>query len=375
MIRSSIAFPVAALVFASAASMGSPAFADGIRDAQWHLRVLKVAEAQKISSGQGVTVAVIDTGVAPHPDLSSNLLDGADLTSGGESGHDDSNGHGTAMAGLIAAHGRNGNGALGVAPEAKILPIKVMLNKGKALDIGSAIDYAVRNGAQVINMSLGGSSTGDMIAAINRAVAADVVLVAAAGNRPEDSGVVAPAILPQVLAVGATDRSGNLSEVSVRGPQLDIVAPGEDIETIRRGGGYSSGRTGTSDSAAIVSGAAALLRSKYPDMSAADVVKRLEDTAVDKGSPGVDDEYGHGVLDIVAALKGKPAGSGQGSSSAAAPGSGSASERPGGVAVDESEGSSSGGAGLLVGGVVLVVLLGGVGLFWGLRRRGRAGAG
>lgn len=104
-----------------------------------------------------------------------------------------------------------------------------------------------------------------------------------------------------VIAVGATDRRGNLAKVSVTGKAMMISAPGENISSTGRGGRYRVG-TGTSDSAAIVSGAAALIRSKYPEMSAKEVIHRLTATAVDKGAPGRDPEYGYGVLDLVAAL-------------------------------------------------------------------------
>src|SRR3954471_14323428 len=121
MTRRFFAAGAAALAGASAALFGSPVLpADAIRDKQWHLQFLKVAEAQRISTGKGVTVAVIDTGVSKHPDLAGSALRGTDFVSAGGSGQTDLDGHGTGMAGLIAAHGKNGTGALGIAPDAKI---------------------------------------------------------------------------------------------------------------------------------------------------------------------------------------------------------------------------------------------------------------
>jgi type VII secretion-associated serine protease mycosin len=365
-----------ALALASAPAFGSPAFADEIRDLQWHLKFLKVTEAQRISTGKGITVAVLDTGVSKHRDLAGSVLAGTDFVGNGGSGQVDNDGHGTAMATLISAHGKRGNGLLGIAPEAKILPVRVVSSEAKDKDIARGIDFAVAHGAKVINMSLGGPGvTPEVIRSVNAAVKADVVLVAGAGNRPEDNKVIAPAVLPQVMAVGAISESGTLSKVSVTGPEVDVVAPGEHIAAGDKNDTYSKSRTGTSDATAIVSGAAALLRSKYPDMTAKEVVERLESTAVDKGAPGVDDEYGHGVLNIVAALNAGGSGGTQPSATAPTPQSSDRpSAQPSGVAAEPSSGSSSGSSAMLFGGIVLIVLVGGIGLFFGLRSRRRSGS-
>lgn len=373
MIQKPTAVLAVTLVFASVTVFGSPAFADQVRDKQWHLQYLKVSEAHRISTGKGITVAVIDSGVSKHPDLDGSIVKGTDLIDPGGSGQNDTDGHGTKMAGLIAGHGVDGGGALGVAPDAKIMPIKVLGSKGVSKDFAPAIKYAVQHGAKVINMSVGdtGGVTADLFKAVNDAVNSDVVIVAAAGNRPGDSAITSPARLTRVVAVGATDKSGNISKVSVTGAGLDIVAPGEDIEGPGKNGSYGVG-TGTSDSTAIVSGAAALLRSKYPEMSAKEVVERLESTAVDKGAPGVDDEYGHGVLDIVAALNaGGPGGSAP-SASATTSASDPSAGASGSAALPEAEDSSGSGSGLLIGGVVLVILLGAGALFFVLRARSRS---
>jgi subtilisin family serine protease len=150
---------------------------------------------------------------------------------------------------------------------------------------------------------------------------------------------------------------------------MDLVAPGEEIEGASRGNGYESG-TGTSDSAAIVSGAAALIRSKYPDLSAAEVVDRLQSTAIDKGPPGVDPDYGHGIIDIVAALS-DGAGSGSSASPSAttpapAPTSTTAAASP--ETETEPTGSSTP---LIAGGTAVIVLLGGLVAFLLARRRSR----
>jgi len=297
-----------ALLCATAVAVlpAAPAQADQIRDNQWHLRYLKISEAHKISQGEGVTVAVIDTGVDPHPDLRNNLLPGT-VTYAGGSGDGrqdgDSGGHGTGMAGLIAAHGRGKSGVLGIAPKAKILPIRdsIRKNSGKSADTVAGIHWAISQNADVINISGAMPPSIELQEAIDEAFDADIVVVAAAGNRPGDFLVQYPAAIDGVVAVGSVDRRGNHSDNSVTGDKLVIAAPGVDIVSTTKGGKYSKSN-GTSNATAIVSGAVALIRSRYPDMSAKEVVHRLTATAVDKGAPGRDEEYGYGVLDVVAAL-------------------------------------------------------------------------
>ncbi|MEU8253912.1 S8 family serine peptidase [Micromonospora inaquosa] len=277
-----------------------------IRTDQWHLTTLNSGEANKISQGEGVTVAVPDTGVYPHTDLRDNLLRGVDLTGEGESsdGHSDRNSHGTGMAGLIAAHGQEGGrGARGIAPKAKILPIisSTADNQSSPDNIGKAIDYAISHGAAVISISSAGGSSPALRRAISEALLANVVVVAAAGNRPADTAVGYPASEEGVVAVGGVDKTGIHAAVSVTGPEIDVVAPAVDIYSTSIDGKYRKG-TGTSDATAIVAGAAALIRSKYPYLPAREVAHRLTATAVDKGPPGRDDEYGYGVIDLVAAL-------------------------------------------------------------------------
>ncbi|MEV6602438.1 type VII secretion-associated serine protease mycosin [Actinoplanes sp. NPDC051346] len=280
----------------------TPAAADSTRGRQWHLSTLDVAAAHRVSTGEGVTVALIDTGVAAHPDLAGNVLPGIDLTGGGGDGRTDTDGHGTAMAGLIAAHGHGQDGALGIAPGAKILPIRAKFGKiGSSPNVAKGIGLAVDRGAKVISIS---SVTGTFTAlkqAIQDAVARDVVVVAAVGNRPGSVAVGYPARYPGVLAVGATGRDGSLAKVSVTGPEVMLTAPGVDIVSTDSTGDYRIA-TGTSDSTAIVAGAAALIRSRYPDATAAEVIHRLTATATDKGPPGRDPQYGYGALNLVSAL-------------------------------------------------------------------------
>ncbi|TWH68362.1 type VII secretion-associated serine protease mycosin [Micromonospora olivasterospora] len=276
-----------------------------IRGDQWHLRYLKVAEAHRISQGEGIVVAVPDTGVDPHPDLRNNLLPGKDIISGGHgNGQQDQNSHGTGMAGLIAAHGRKGGvGALGIAPKAKILPLYDTPKNGlgEADDLAASIEYAILQGVDVISVSATSSPTVPLQQAIKAALNANVVVVAGVGNWPREGAIGYPASHPGVIAVGGVDRAGNHAQVSVIGPGIDVVAPAVDIYSTSIDGKYRKG-TGTSDAAAMVAGAAALIRANYPYLSAEEVAHRLTATAVDKGPPGRDDEYGYGVVDLVAAL-------------------------------------------------------------------------
>ena len=277
--------------------------ADRIRADQWHLPFLKVTDAHKISQGEGVTVAVPDTGVDPHPDLRDNLLPGLDLSGDGD-GREDQNSHGTSMAGLIAAHGQGPHrGALGIAPMAKILPIRSSLvnGKGNSEDLAASVEWATANGADVISISAVAGASIHLQQSIRAALQANIVVVAAAGNRPDNSAVGYPASEQGVIAVGGVDRTGKHADVSISGPQLDVVAPAVDIYSTSYGEKYSKG-TGTSSATAIVAGAAALIRSKYPNLPAQEVAHRLTATAIDKGPPGRDDEYGYGVIDLVAAL-------------------------------------------------------------------------
>ncbi|MET7749827.1 type VII secretion-associated serine protease mycosin [Micromonospora sp. NPDC005367] len=347
---------------------------DLVRDDQWHLRYLKATEAHQLSQGEGVVVAVPDTGVDQHPDLRNNLLPGVDIIPGGTGdGREDRDSHGTSMAGLIAAHGRGDTkGALGIAPQAKILPIldSPPHGRGEPTALAQGIEYAVAQGADVINISSAGSATPRLKQAVRTAIAADIVIVAAVGNRPEDSRVAYPASEDAVIAVGGVTRSGIYAEVSVKGPEIDLVAPAVDIYSTSYDGKYSKG-TGTSGATAIVAGAVALIRSKYPYLPAREVVHRLTATAIDKGPPGRDDEYGYGVIDIVAALTADVPPLGFESSTPSAPAGGgpsttAAAEPPG-------DSFSSGNAATIRGLATLGVIVA-VGVTWAVivRRRRRS---
>jgi type VII secretion-associated serine protease mycosin len=278
---------------------GVPARADAERDSQWYFAPMQLAKAQELGNGgEGVTIAVLDTGIdTTHQDLRGATSPGYDTLRQAPSGNSDSSGHGTGIATLIAGRGHgSGDGLLGVAPRSKVMAVTP---SGDTVYAAEGIRWAVAHGAKVINMSFGLPPSDAIRRAVDEAVAADVVLVAASGN--EHQAVAVPAALPGVLAVGAVDQNNRVAGFSNYGKELDLVAYGTRIPAARPGNEYTVVK-GTSDSAALVSGVAALIRARYPDMSAAEVVDRLTRTATDRGAKGRDDYYGYGQLNPVAAL-------------------------------------------------------------------------
>ncbi|MEU4237991.1 S8 family serine peptidase [Actinoplanes sp. NPDC026619] len=278
---------------------GAPARADRERDREWHLSAMKAAQAAELGKGgAGVIVAVIDTGVdTRHPDLTGATVPGRNTALDSADDDVDSGGHGTGIAVLIAGRGHgSGDGLLGIAPRSQVMPIRPIAD---AVLVADGIRWAVQHGAKVINMSFGLDSSDALRAAVDEAVAADVVLVAGAGN--DNTEANRSATLPGVLAVGAIDRAGKIAKFSNHGPEVDLVAYGTDIPVAVPRGKYALA-DGTSSSSALVAGAAALIRARYPDMSATEVAQRLTTTATDRGEKGRDDYYGYGELNLIAAL-------------------------------------------------------------------------
>ncbi|TWP52920.1 type VII secretion-associated serine protease mycosin [Lentzea tibetensis] len=278
-----------------------------IEEQEWHLDALDVYSAHEISRGDGVVVAVIDSGVdASHPDLAGQVLPGTGFgTSTGSDGTKDTDGHGTGMAAIIAGKGTAG-GVRGIAPRAKILPVASAEKEQFALDVvADSIHWATDHGARVINMSLGFTSslTPSLVRAVNYAIEKDVVLVAATGN--EGGAVSAPANIGGVIAVAGTNQASEPWKQSNVGSDTVLAAPAEGIVTASPTSVFATGYAemdGTSAASAIVSGVAALVRGKYPAMSAPDVVNRLITTARDMGEPGRDKPTGFGMVDPVKAL-------------------------------------------------------------------------
>lgn len=276
---------------------------DPLRARQWGLTRLDAEDAWARSTGSGVTVAVIDTGVAKVDDLRRAVLPGTDLLDPKGDGSADTNGHGTHVAGIIAAARNNGIGVAGLAPNARILPIRVLDEDGggRASDVCNAIVWAVDHGADVINLSFGTGSYPPLSVAVDYAIVHDVVVVAAAGNEQRRGNEPQyPAALPGVVAVGATDQDDRITTFSNTGPYLELTAPGVSVLSTFTVG-YAS-KSGTSMSAPFVSATAALVRAAAPQATAAQVRATLDRTAIDLGSRGVDETFGYGLVDPRAAV-------------------------------------------------------------------------
>jgi subtilisin family serine protease len=313
--------------------------ADPRRSEQWNLDLIETDGAHAVTTGAGAVVAVVDSGVQPdHPDLAGRIGPGYDVV-----GHDatpqDGDGHGTHVTGIIGAASGNGIGIESVAPGATLMPVRVLGDDGSGSveNVARGIDWAREHGADVINLSLGsdvplvGAAGGDPTdAAIRRAIAAGIVVVAAAGN----NGVPVceqPAASDGLLCVGAVDKRRQRSFFSSFGRGLGLVAPGgagttaagpqvgEDVLSTYAGSTYRE-LAGTSQAAPHVAGVAALLVSRGVRGQAA--VKRLLATATDLGAPGNDSEYGAGLVNARAAVAGLGGGSGPGGSGS--PGAGRA---------------------------------------------------
>lgn len=275
-----------------------------------------VREAWQTTRGEGATIAIIDTGVdGSHPDLKGAVAGGADVSGiGAENGQEPLGAdpdHGTMVASVAAGRGHGADhaeGIIGVAPEADILAVSTALGTDEAgvrstdEQIPDAVRWAVDNGADVINMSVGSPQQSwpeSWDSAFAYAEEKDVLIVAAAGNR--GNGLVqvgAPATIPSVLTVGGVDQDGQAGwDSSSQGISIAVAGPAEQLVGATPGDGYASW-TGTSASAPIVAGTAALIRSEHPELSADEVAHRITASARDEGEPGKDPLYGYGVLDV-----------------------------------------------------------------------------
>ena len=282
------------------------AAADPLLAQQWGLFAIGADHVWTTTTGQGVIVAVVDSGSGPHPDLAENLLPGRSIIGTVESqdGRDiDASGHGTHVAGIIAAVANNGIGGSGVAPNAKILPIQVLdqAGQGDARDVAAGVRLAADNGARVINLSLGGATeSSSLTQAITYANDKGVLVVAAAGNGGAADKPKWPASLDLTLAVTAVDQANNATSFDQRGDYIDLSAPGANIVSTAKGDYVTL--SGTSMAAGFVAGAAALLFAAEPRVTNAQVRDILLRTASDIGEPGRDVTFGAGLINMVAAL-------------------------------------------------------------------------
>ncbi|MEO8364424.1 MAG: S8 family serine peptidase, partial [Ilumatobacteraceae bacterium] len=316
------AISVAATVtFAFSSATVSAATPDPLIDQQWGLADIGASQVWSQSTGVGVTVAIIDGGSGPHPDLDANLDPGQSIIGGNRtSGGADiggSDGHGTEVAGIIAAVNGNGIGISGVAPNARLLPLRVFPADGgssSSSDVASAIRFAVDSGAKIINLSLGSDSESPQITtAVAYAVDHDVLVVAAAGNNGPNFPPSWPAADDNTIAVTAVDEQNIVASFGRRGDYIDLSAPGVNIMSTKtadftcKGANQPAGYgchsvSGTSFAAPFVSGAAALIFSARPNLTSAQVRALLLSTATDLGSPGRDTTYGVGLLNLPAAF-------------------------------------------------------------------------
>jgi type VII secretion-associated serine protease mycosin len=302
---------------------------DEIRDSQqWVLDMLNVSAAWQVSQGAGVKVAVLDSGVNPNvSDLAGSVITGPDLTGLHTSPSNPNWGvHGTWMASIIAGHGHDGGGSgiIGIAPQAKILSIRVIPDKGdpgfRSYDneqeeriqqsLANGIMDAVRDGAQVISMSIGYSApSGTVRAALLYAYDHGVVLVASSGNSGQDderrndgfAPVSFPAEYPGVLSVAALNSDGSVASFSSNNLSVQLAAPGVNVPAQGRDGQYWL-VSGTSPACALVAGVAALIKSRYPGLAPDLVEQALTTTAQNEPSGGYNARTGFGAVDAAAAL-------------------------------------------------------------------------
>ena len=293
------------------------ASADPVRDRQYWLNDYGFTKAWERSRGEGIKVAVIDTGIdASHPALQGAVVGGTDVsglgTPDGLTPVGQNNYHGTMVASLIAGRGNADDasaGLLGTAPKSELLSVSMAFGvEGVDTDsqIAEGIIWAVDNGAKVINLSLTRNSVSwpeSWDQAFLYAFENDVVIVAAVGNRIDGTEQVsAPATIPGVIAVAGVDIDANASKLSsTSGFTIGVTAPSEDLVAAYPGGEYRIW-SGTSGAAPIVSGMVALIRSLYPEMDAANVVNRVIQSATKDGFENYSSAYGYGLIDAEAAL-------------------------------------------------------------------------
>jgi type VII secretion-associated serine protease mycosin len=272
---------------------------------QWNLPVIETLEGWNISRGdESVIVAVLDTGIdLNHPDLRGKLAEGRNFVDE-SAAPDDDVGHGTHVAGIIAATVDNMEGVAGLSWYNRVMPVKVLdsTGAGSTYSVAQGIIWATDQGARVINMSLGNYVDAEFLHdAIRYAYDRDVVLIAATGNdNTEQPGY--PAAYPEVFAVAATDWNNEKSVFSNYGDYVDVAAPGESIASTYYQQQYAA-LSGTSMASPHVAALAAMIRSVNPDLTNEEVMEIMRQTATDLGEPGKDKYYGYGLIDVKRALE------------------------------------------------------------------------
>jgi type VII secretion-associated serine protease mycosin len=377
----------------------TPAHAETVRQQQWHLDAMKADEIWKVSKGEGVTVAVIDSGVDDSvADLRGQVLPGKDYSSRAGDENKDIDNHGTSMAALIAATGARGAtaGSYGLAPKAKILPIRVASNterlQGKstatyAEGMATAIRFAADSDAKIINISAASPVTPHPVLAdaVQYALSKNKLIFAGVGNSADEGNAVQyPAGTPGVVGVGGLNRKAAWWSKSQTGPQVDLAAPAEDIVSACSGGTQLCEGDGTSNATALASASAALIWAKHPDWTNNQVLRVMINTAgkptsgekrtdyigyggvrprialTTPGDPGPADVYP--LPDLAAAEKSASPSASASSAPSAAPSDKPATAAPAPAASDSD--SNSGlwialgvGAAVLIGGAVAAVVV------------------
>ncbi|MER6606697.1 type VII secretion-associated serine protease mycosin [Streptomyces sp. NPDC000927] len=386
----------------------SPAYSDSIRSQQWYLDAMKADQIWKMSTGENITVAVIDSGVnASIPDLQGRVLKGLDLAEDSPGDEQtDYDKHGTGMASIIAGTGnvRGGGGSFGLAPGAKILPIRMSDNAGKVNgaagskyfneELSTAIRFAVDHGAKVINASIGDVVGGSqqLTDSVRYALDRGALVFAAVGNDAAEGNPVSyPAATPGVVGVGAIRKDLKRADFSRYGPEVDLSAPGVDMVHACSGGTGMCKSSGTSDATAIVSASAALIWSKYPHWTNNQVLRALLNTVggptsgelrndhigygivrprfvlKDPGDPGPADEYP--LPDLAAAASPSPSAQPSKADDGAKGG-----DKPAAAASPTADDQSDSTALWVGAGILLAALVGGVVTFIVIRSRRRRAA-
>jgi len=293
---------------------------------QWNFSQINLPGAWEISTGEGVVVAVVDTGINPFGRDGFGVLAEDRLLLGynaiaGVRGGIDYNQHGTHVAGTIGQETDNGTGVAGIAYNARLLPVKSLSYMGGGLYswIINGIRWATDNGADVINLSLGSGAYSRLLEdAVDDAYEKGVTVIAAAGNDGTDN-ILYPAALEHCIAVGAVRYDKQLTSYSNYGDEIDLVAPGGDLDVDQNSDGYDDGilqetfwafgigwgywfSSGTSMASPHVAGVAALVKSVHPEYGPDEIRQVLQDTAQDLGAPGWDERYGYGLVDAYAAV-------------------------------------------------------------------------
>ncbi|MFF0889108.1 type VII secretion-associated serine protease mycosin [Streptomyces sp. NPDC001046] len=304
----------------------TPAHAESVRDRQWHLDAMHADEMWQVSTGRGITVAVIDSGVDDTvADLTGQVLAGKDFSDQQGDEHTDIDNHGTGMAALIAATGERGylHGSHGLAPGSKILPVRMRYSTEDYGQVDSraqyahvlseAIRYTAHSEARIINISMGvantpgrqNAGTPELASAVRYAIAKGKLIFAAVGNTGDkDNSMLFPAATPGVVGVAATDKNGRSLQQSQKGPQVDLAAPGDGIINACTGGTQLCTGSGTSAASALASASAALIWAQHPDWTNHQVLRVLLNTAgKPKSGANRTDSIGYGIVRPRIALK------------------------------------------------------------------------